>query len=75
MTHIYAARENFDGYTKASVLAEQINNSGIDTEYIENFDDICNALKNEVQPGDIVFIMGAGDIIEVGYRLVGKEYK
>lgn len=75
MTHIYAARENFDGYTKASVLAEQIKNRGIDAVYIENFDDICTVLKKEVQPGDIVFIMGAGDIIEVGYKLIGKEYK
>lgn len=73
MTHIYAAREQFDGVTKASVLAEEIEKKGIDTIYIEDFDEICSYLNKEVGPGDVVFIMGAGDIIEVGYKIVKKE--
>lgn len=69
MTHIYAAREQFDGVTKASVLAEEINKRGIPSIYIEEFDDICDYLKKEVAPNDIVFVMGAGDIIDVGYQI------
>lgn len=72
MTHIYAAREQFDGVTRADKLAEQIQNKGIDTIYIEEFDEICSYLRKEVTDNDIVFIMGAGDIIEVGNQLTGK---
>lgn len=72
MTHIYAAREQFDGITRASNLAEQIQKKGIDAVYIEDFDSICEHLRKEVQPNDIVFIMGAGDVIEIGNRVAVK---
>jgi UDP-N-acetylmuramate--alanine ligase len=33
--------------------------------FIESFDGICEHLRNEVQPGDLVITMGAGDIWKV----------
>lgn len=73
LTHIYAAREQFDGVTKASDLAEQINNRGLNTSYIEDFDDICDHLRKNVEPDDIVFIMGAGDIVNIGEKITDKQ--
>lgn len=70
VTHIYAAREKFDGVTKASDLAMQIKNRGKDTVYIEDFSQIEEYLKENVEPDDMVFIMGAGDIVNVGYDIV-----
>lgn len=70
ITDIYAAREPYDGVTKASDLAEDISKNGIDTVYIEGFDDICTYLKNELKEGEIVFVMGAGDVINIGKKLV-----
>lgn len=69
LTHIYAAREAFDGVTKASDLAAQIRQNGKDAVYIEDFSQVCEHLKENVAPGDMVFIMGAGDVIEIGYEL------
>ncbi len=69
-THIYAAREPFDGVTKASTLAEEISKRGKDCIYIEEFSKVCDYLKKNVEENDMVFIMGAGDVIEIGYELV-----
>lgn len=69
-THIYAARESFDGVTKASLLAEEINKRGKEVVYIEDFSQVCDYLRKNVEENDIVFIMGAGDVIEIGYQVV-----
>ena len=70
VTHIYAAREKFDGITKASELTAQIRQRGNDAVYIEDFSQVCEYLKENVQPDDMVFIMGAGDVIDIGYEIV-----
>ncbi len=73
VTHVYAAREQFDGVTKASNLAMQIKERGNDTVYIEDFSQICEYLKENVEPDDMVFIMGAGDVIEIGKEIAKPE--
>jgi len=72
LTHIYAARETFDGVTKSSTLAAEIKQRGKDTVYIEDFSQVCEHLKENVSENDMVFIMGAGDVIEIGYEIVKK---
>lgn len=69
-THIYAAREKFDGVTKAENLAKEIKESGKDSVYIEDFPSVCQYLKVNVGENDLVFIMGAGDVIEIGEKIV-----
>lgn len=65
LTHIYAAREKFDGVTSAEKLAEDIRNNGVNASYIDDFNDIANYLKENVCEGDIVFTMGAGDVVNI----------
>lgn len=65
LTHIYAAREDFDGVTTAEKLAEDIAKRGIRTRYIDSFEEIAEVLKKEIRPGDMVFTMGAGDVCDV----------
>ena len=72
LTHIYAAREPFDGVTKSSTLAAEIRQSGKDTVYIEDFSQVCEHLKENVEKDDLVFIMGAGDVIDIGYEIAKK---
>lgn len=69
LTHIYAAREDFDGVTKASNLAIEIKERGVDTVYIEDFSQVCEYLKENVEENDMVFIMGAGDVIKIGENI------
>lgn len=70
MTHIYAAREVFDGVTRPENLVKDINEKhGIDAQYIDDFKEIAKYVKENVQKGDIVFTMGAGDVTDIGCML------
>ena len=71
LTHIYAAREVFDGVTRAEDLAAEIREKqSIDAQYIDKFEDIAEYLKENVKEGDIVFTMGAGDVTNIGPMIV-----
>ena len=65
ITHIYAAREVYDGVTNPDELAADIAKRGINVRYIEEFCDIEKILKNELQAGDIIFTMGAGNVVDI----------
>ncbi len=65
ITHIYAAREVFDGVTKPENLAADIAKRGVKVRFVEKFDDIENLLKQEVSTGDVVFTMGAGNVVDL----------
>ncbi len=67
LTDIYAARESFDGVTTSEKLANEIKNT--DATYIKDFEDIVKFLKEKVSPDDMVFIMGAGNIINLADML------
>lgn len=70
LTHIYAAREQFDGVTNPENLAEEIKKRGVSACYIDDFSDIAEFLKQNVKKNDIVFTMGAGDVTEIGPKLI-----
>lgn len=71
LTHIYAAREVFDGVTRAEDLAAEIREKqSTDAQYIDKFEDIAEYLKENVKEGDIVFTMGAGDVTNIGPMIV-----
>lgn len=66
MTHIYPAREEYDGVTDPDRLAEEIAATGVNTKYIDGFDEIAEYIKETAQKGDIIFTMGAGDVTNIG---------
>lgn len=70
LTHIYAAREKDDGVTKPENLAEDIKKRGKSVRYIDDFNDIAAFLKENVKDGDIVFTMGAGDVVNINSLIV-----
>lgn len=70
MTHIFAARESFDGVTRPEMLTEDIAARGINARYIDKFSDIVKYVRKTAEEGDIIFTMGAGDVTEIGYDLV-----
>lgn len=69
ITDIYAAREAFDGVTTSESLAEAIRQNGVNVRYIKTFDEIEKTLKSELSEGDIVFTMGAGDVVKIGENI------
>lgn len=69
LTHIYAAREVYDGVTDPDRLSDEIRSRGINSNYIEKFEDIENYIKETAQPGEIIFTMGAGDVTRISDNL------
>lgn len=70
LTHIYPAREVFDGVTKPENLAKDIQDRGNNVKYIEEFSDIVKYIRETAEENDIIFTMGAGDITVLGPQIV-----
>ncbi len=58
---LYAAREACGDEVSSELLASKINNA----KYFETFDEIKVFLKQQLQEGDLLLIMGAGDIAKL----------
>ena len=70
ITHIYPAREEYDGVTDPDRLASDIASTGIDTKYIDKFEDIRDYIKSVAEKDDIIITMGAGDVTEISDMLL-----
>jgi UDP-N-acetylmuramate--alanine ligase len=64
----YAAREAPLPGRSAADLAANIR--GVETVYAKDFDDAAAKARELAKPGDVVFTIGAGDVVEVGPRLL-----
>ncbi len=69
LADIFAAREKPDGVTTSARLAEEISRKGKSTRFIDSFDGIAEFLKENVGDGEMVFLMGAGDVIDISKLL------
>jgi UDP-N-acetylmuramate--alanine ligase len=49
----------------AQMLVEKMQENGTNAAFIESFESICDYLKRNVSPGELVVTMGAGDIWKV----------
>lgn len=70
ITDIYASREAPISGVSSYNLVQEIQNLGKDCEYISNFDDIVNFIKNNVNNDDIVLTLGAGNVTDIGPMLL-----
>ena len=64
---IYAAREQNIYGVSSRLLAEAI---GERAEYCGSFTAVADAIRRDAEPGDLVIVMGAGDIYKV-FDLLG----
>lgn len=67
---IYAAREKYDKSINSSMLRDEINKKTSNAEVYYNFSDIEMYLRENMQKGDIIITMGAGDIYKIGENLI-----
>jgi len=77
LTDIYAASEEPIPEVNSKKLYNLLkqnnkNNSDFNIQYIQNFNDIVRFLKKELNPNDILLTIGAGNIYEIGEKLVGE---
>ena len=66
LSDIYAAREINESGITSEKLAELIGDKAI---YGGNLDNTANILKQTVESGDLVIVMGAGDIFKIYQEL------
>lgn len=72
LTDIYAAREkNTYGVTSRDLL-EELKKTGCDCHYFPSFEEIEKFLLTNCMNGDLLITMGAGDIVNLGERLLGR---
>ncbi|MBD5544725.1 MAG: UDP-N-acetylmuramate--L-alanine ligase [Lachnospiraceae bacterium] len=71
LTDIYAAREkNTIGISSMDLLKE-LEKLGADCHYFPSFDEIENFLLENCSQGDLLITMGAGDVVNIGEKLLG----
>lgn len=70
ITDIYAAREKPIEGVSSKNLVQKIQDLGKHCEYISNFNDIVNFIKNNVKENDIVLTLGAGNVTDIGPMLL-----
>ncbi|MEN6427434.1 MAG: UDP-N-acetylmuramate--L-alanine ligase [Phycisphaerales bacterium] len=56
----------------AKILADRIRRSGTDAEYVATFDAVCDHLEQNVNAGDVVVTMGAGDVWKVADEYIRR---
>lgn len=66
LADIYPAREKDTGIVSSDMLGHTLRQKNINCVNLHSFEDISNYLKKETKPGDLVLIMGAGDIYKSG---------
>ena len=74
VTDIYAARDSEDDRRDISGqdLVRAINRRGQLAHYVPEFEDVEDIIEGDVLPGDVVLIMGAGDVWKMAYNLIEK---
>lgn len=71
---IYAAREKDYGDIHSKMLVDAINENENNAIYLGSFEEAEKYLINNIEPGDCVITMGAGDVYEIGENLI-NNYK
>ncbi|MBS4537599.1 UDP-N-acetylmuramate--L-alanine ligase [Clostridium sp. D2Q-11] len=66
VTDIYAAREKDTGLVHSKDLVTEIANNNINSKYIKTFEEVIDYLEKNVDKGDILITMGAGDVYKIG---------
>ena len=69
---IYAARETDTLGVSSLDIVERIERLGTKAHYIPSFDDIETFILENCINGDVLITMGAGDIVKVGEKLLGR---
>ncbi|MBE6014299.1 MAG: UDP-N-acetylmuramate--L-alanine ligase [Lachnospiraceae bacterium] len=72
LADIYSAREKNTYNISSKDLLAILQSDGIKSCYFPSFDEIENYLLQNCTSGDLLITMGAGDVVNIGERLLGK---
>lgn len=72
LAKIYPARETDTLGISSRDIADRLEKMGKKVHYFETFDEIETFILENCSTGDLLITMGAGDIVKVGEKLLGK---
>ncbi len=72
LADIYASRETDNLGISSKNLQDELLKLGCDCYYFPTFDEIENFLLTNCINGDLLITMGAGDVVKIGEKLLGK---
>ena len=74
LPEIYFARDSETSCSSvnARILADRIRRNGTDAEYVATFDAVCDYLEQNLDAGDVVVTMGAGDVWKVADEYIQR---
>ncbi|MGC9326536.1 MAG: UDP-N-acetylmuramate--L-alanine ligase [Candidatus Hinthialibacter sp.] len=72
LTDIYPAREKPVPDVTGEVLLKPVQQSGVNAVYVHSLQNVPDVLASQLQPGDIVVTLGAGDVWKIGERLLER---
>jgi UDP-N-acetylmuramate--alanine ligase len=67
VTEVYAAREPKQEFTSAEIVSSMPH---LSARYIETLTDVSNYLIENLQPGDVVLVLSAGDADQISEAVV-----
>ena len=67
-----ASREKDNGDIHSMDLVNEVNVNSKNATYMSDFEAIAELIVREAEPGDIVFTMGAGDIVKLGDMILDR---
>lgn len=70
LTEIYSARETTTGGVSSAMLCDRVKAMGGDASYVPALGDLADYLDAKATEGDMILLMGAGDIDSVARMLV-----
>ncbi len=74
LPEIYYVRDSAEDRerVKASMLADRVRETGMHVTHLPSLGEVLNHLRQRIGSGDLVVLMGAGNIGEIGAALVGN---
>lgn len=75
ITDIYAAREKDTGIIHSKNLVNLLKEKSIDAIYLKSFEEIKNYILSNIEDGDTIVTMGAGDIYKLGELIIENSKK
>ncbi len=70
LTPIYPAREKPIPGVTTTLIYDLLKEESVELECVDDLADVPDKIMNQIQKGDIVITLGAGDITKVGHEIV-----
>ncbi len=75
LADIYPAREVDPGNISSQDLAAAVRNHQNNVQYLGSFERVFEYMRQNIENGDLIITMGAGDIWKIGEKLVKEEVR